>query len=58
MKNLTLSDFIKIFEYGNENSGLIMYDRFTKRYGGNVAAFFADLCDIDARKWQRYFAKK
>ena len=55
---LTLSDFCRIFDYGNGNSGELMYKRFTEQFNSNVELFKAHLCTIDQWKWDRYFSKK
>ena len=55
MKTLTLNDFCRIFEYGNENSGVLMYKRFIEQFNSNIELFKNDLCAIDEWKWNRYF---
>ena len=47
--------FIKIFEYGNENSGSLMYDRFLHDFDKDVKEFKNSLCTIDLNKWNKYF---
>ncbi len=53
--NYTLDIFKLIFEYGNENSGELMYKRFTEQYNSNADEFINDLCQIDRAKWDLFF---
>lgn len=55
INKLTIHHFIAIFDYGDDNSGKIMWDRFTKKYNYSVTNFEADLCEIDRNKWDKYF---
>jgi hypothetical protein len=50
----TLKNFRLIFEYGNENSGQLMFDRFVKDYKRNEKAFIQYLCDIDMAKFDKF----
>jgi hypothetical protein len=52
---LTKEVFTKIFDYGHENSGSLMWDRFVNQFGCNVALFEDHLCTIDRRKWDKHF---
>lgn len=55
---LTNSEFRIIFQYGDgENSGDIMFDRFTNRFNRNVNDFENHLCQIDRAKWDKFFKK-
>lgn len=54
--NLTIDDFCKIFQYGDgENSGKIMFERFTNFFNSNAEKFANHLCSIDRVKWNKYF---
>lgn len=54
-ENLPERVFYEIFEYGNENSGYLMYNRY-KQMG--LEKFVDDLCQIDLWKWEDYWKKR
>jgi len=53
---ISLDFFTQIFEYGNENSGLLMYNRFQDEYKRNIIKFYLSLCEIDRMKFYRYLS--
>jgi len=54
--NLTIDDFCNIFQYGDgENSGQIMFERFTNFFNRDAEKFVNHLCSIDRAKWNKFF---
>ena len=53
-KDLSLTRFERIFGYGNENSGKLLYDRFEKEHNRNIISFYLSLCEIDTNKLFRF----
>lgn len=50
---LTLAFFERTFEYGNENSGALMYKRYVDWFANDPARFAQHLCRIDSWKYTR-----
>ena len=55
MVNLTIENFIACFDYGDENSGELLFDRFQKDSKGDIENFYDSLCEIDRMKFDKYF---
>jgi hypothetical protein len=49
-RNMSLRSFESIFDYGDENSGQLLYNRFQDEHNRNIVSFYLSLCDIDRAK--------
>jgi len=49
-RNMSLRSFESIFDYGDENSGQLLYNRFQDEHKRNIVSFYLSLCDIDRAK--------
>lgn len=54
----TVGIFYEIFDYGNENSGVLMFKRFKKQFNSDIELFKNHLCSIDRAKWDKYFSNR
>jgi hypothetical protein len=52
--NLGLSQFVSIFDYGDENSGELLYNRYQNEHKNNLVSFYLSLCEIDRMKLYKH----
>lgn len=55
---LTRNNCRQIFDYLDENSGDLMYDRFYNVYKKDIVSFYLSLCEIDRAKFYRFLFTK
>lgn len=57
-KPLTVGIFCDIFDYGDENSGVLMFKRFKNQFNSDIELFKNHLCSIDRAKYDKYFSNR